>query len=139
MRAIVLLPFRWQLAVGRTVGRLAYWLRPSRREVARRNLAVCFPELDMPARDALLRSHFQSLGAGIAELTMGWFGSHEAACRMIRVEGAHHLATALSRGKGVILFSAHFTTFELLFPALAPLCTRLCGMYKPQRNPFMDA
>lgn len=138
MRALVLAPFRWQLALGKGLGRLAYRLRPARREIARRNLAVCFPELGPAEREALLKRHFEALGAGVAESTMGWFGSHETARRMIRVRGAEHLEAALATGKGVILFSAHFTSFELLFPALKPLCTRLCGMYKPQRNRFMD-
>ena len=36
------------------------------------------------------------------------------------------------------LFSAHYTTFEFFWPALRPLCTKLCGMYKSQRNPVMN-
>jgi KDO2-lipid IV(A) lauroyltransferase len=47
------------------------------------------------------------------------------------------LQEALERGKGVILYSAHFTCIEFCFPALRPLCPRLTGMYKAQRNPVM--
>jgi KDO2-lipid IV(A) lauroyltransferase len=138
MRAIVHLPFRWQLAIGKAFGRTTRLLLRARRRVAARNLEVCFPELPPAERDRLVREHFASLGASIVEMSMGWFGSEPKVRAMIRVEGAEHLRAALGRGKGVILSSAHFTTFELFWPALKPLCTRLCGMYKGQRNPVMN-
>ena len=58
--------------------------------------------------------------------------------RRVRIEGAEHLRAALAKGKRRHSFSAHFTTFEFYWPALRPLCTRLCGMYKWQRNPVMN-
>jgi KDO2-lipid IV(A) lauroyltransferase len=71
-------------------------------------------------------------------MAMGWFGSAEAVRARVRIEGASHLAAAIAKGRGVILFSAHFTTFEFFWAALAPLCPRLCAMYKWQRNPVMN-
>jgi KDO2-lipid IV(A) lauroyltransferase len=138
MRALVLLPFSWQLAMGRALGHAAYVLLPARRHVAARNLAVCFPELAADAQERLVAEHFAALGMSLVEMSMGWFGSPDAVRRRIRVEGAEHLAAALAQGRGVILFSAHFTTFEFFWAALAPLCTRLCAMYKWQRNPVMN-
>jgi Kdo2-lipid IVA lauroyltransferase/acyltransferase len=138
LRTMVLLPFRWQLALGKALGRAALKLLPERRLIADRNLAVCFPAMPRVDREALVHAHFEALGASVVEMAMGWFGSAQRVRRLIRVEGAEHLAAALARGKGVILFSAHFTTFELFWPALAPLCSELCGMYKSQRNPVMN-
>jgi KDO2-lipid IV(A) lauroyltransferase len=138
MRALVHLPFRWQLALGRALGRAAHVLLPPRRRVAARNLEVCFPEMSAAARDLLVRQHFEALGASLVEMAMGWFGSESVVRQQVRIEGEAHLKAALERGRGVILFSAHFTTFEFFWPALAPLCTRLCGMYKWQRNPVMN-
>jgi KDO2-lipid IV(A) lauroyltransferase len=138
MRTVVWLPFRWQLALGKALGRLALILLPVRRRIAERNLEVCFPELSPAERERLLSRHFESLGASLVEMAMGWFGSERAVRERVRIEGEQHLRAALAKGNGVILFSAHFTTFEFFWPALAPLCPRLSGMYKWQRNPVMN-
>ena len=138
MRTVVHLPFRWQLALGKAFGRATRPLVSSRRRVVARNLEVCFPELPAAERERLAREHFAALGASLVEMSMGWFGAEHKVRALIRVEGAEHLRAALERGKGAILSSAHFTTIELFWPAIKPLCTRLCGMYKWQRNPVMN-
>lgn len=138
MRAVVLLPFSWQLAMGKAFGRATRVLARGRSRVVARNLAVCFPELPSAARERLRREHFASLGASLFEMSMGWFGSEQKILSLFRVEGAEHLRAALERGKGVILSTAHFTTMELSWPALKALCPRLTGMYKWQRNPVMN-
>lgn len=138
MRAIAHLPFAWQLALGRGIGRAMRVLAPARQRVVARNLEVCFPEMSAAERQRVLAEHFEALGASLVEMGMGWFGSPETVRGRVRVEGRENLEAALAKGRGVILFSAHFTTFEFFWPALAPLCPRLCGMYKSQRNPIMN-
>jgi KDO2-lipid IV(A) lauroyltransferase len=46
----------------------------ARRRVARRNLEICFPELDGAARERLLRAHFRSLGMAVFEFLRAWWG-----------------------------------------------------------------
>ena len=138
MRSIVLLPFSWQLALGKRLGASAEHLLASRRRVVERNLAVCFPALSAKQRELLLTAHFEALGASFIEMAMAWFGSESTIRDLVRIEGAQHLSEALQKGRGVILYSGHFTSFEIFFPVLAPLCTRLCGMYKSQHNWMMD-
>ena len=96
------------------------------------------PDLTPAARAQILAQHFEALGLSIVEMAMGWFGDARAVRERVDVEGAEHLAAGLAKGKGVILFAAHYTTFEFFWPALRPLCTKLCGMYKWQRNPVMN-
>jgi KDO2-lipid IV(A) lauroyltransferase len=137
MRLVVLLPFRLQLALGSALGR-AFGLVPSRRRIAARNIAVCLPELSPEAQAQVLERHFESMGLSLMEMGMGWFGRPERIRERVRVEGAEHLEAALTKGRGVILFAAHFTTIEFFWPALRELCPKLCGMYKWQRNPVMN-
>ena len=138
MRLLVLLPFGWQLRLGRRCGALAGKVMGGRREIARRNLEICLPELSAAEREALVDEHFEALGASIAETAMGWFGPVERIRPLVRIEGAGHLEAALARGRGVILFTGHLTPLELPPAVLGELCPYFCGMYKAQRNPVMN-
>jgi KDO2-lipid IV(A) lauroyltransferase len=134
MHASVLLPLSWQLAAGRLLGRcLSVALYPKRR-IADRNLEVCFPELSKGERKRLRIRHFESIGMAVAEMAMGWFGSEAVIRDHVTINGSEHLLKALEKGRGVILFSAHFTTYEFGFPAFKLLCPDICGMYRDQRN-----
>ncbi len=138
MRASILLPLRWQIFIGKRVGRLLTLLAPEKRRIVARNLAVCFPELSPEERVILCDKHFESIGATFPETAMGWFGSEKVVRDAVTIEGDEHLREALARGKGVLLFCGHFTTFEFHHPALKPLCARLTGMYRPMRNDMMN-
>ena len=70
LRALSLAPFRWQMAAGRGLGRLAFKVATSRRRIASRNLRLCFPDLDADAHARLLRAHFENLGLSVAEMAM---------------------------------------------------------------------
>lgn len=59
---IGLLPFPLLWALGMGLGHLAYFLVGSRRRVALRNLAICFPDLTENARGRLAARHFGYLG-----------------------------------------------------------------------------
>ncbi len=139
MRISVWLPYRWQMALGRAAGRVIFRLAGRRRLYARRNLEVCFPELAPDQIDQLLRAHFQALGRSLLEMALGWFGAVAKLKRLVRIEGSEHLERALARGRGVILYTAHFTTLEICGPLLKELCPGLCAMYRPHRNPLLDA
>jgi len=95
MRAIAHLPFAWQLALGRGLGRLMRLVVPSRRRVVARNLEACFPELSAAERERLLADHFEALGASLIEMGMGWFGSPETVRSLVRdprkIESRPHL------------------------------------------------
>ena len=134
MRAIVALPLAGQLWVGRQLGRGLGILLFPKRKIADANLRVCFPELSPAERSSLRRKHFESIGMAVSEMAMGWFGSEERIRKLVTINGVEHLRSALARGRGVIFFSAHFTTYEFGFAALKPHCPRLCAMYREQRN-----
>lgn len=138
MRVVVLLPLSWQLWLGSVAGRVCRWLVPGRRAVVGQNLRACFPELTGSERRRLIGEHFAALGMSIVEMAMAWYGNIGTLERHVEIEGIEHLNAALEGGNGVILFSAHFTTFEIYFPVLRQHCPRISGMYKVQRNPVMN-
>jgi len=138
MRAIVFLPFSWQLWVGRRLGRILHVVLHQKRHVAESNLATCYPELSDQDRDTLRRRHFEAIGTSFIEMSMSWFGSQKTVRDLVHVEGEEHLRNALAKGKGVILFCAHFTTLEFFHPTLKQLCPTASAMYRLQRNKMMN-
>jgi KDO2-lipid IV(A) lauroyltransferase len=138
MHGLVLLPLRWQLGLCMAGGSLVRILARRRARIVDTNLKLCFPELDADARKRLTREHFRALGAGFAEMAMSWYGSVDKILSIVEIEGREHLEAAIARGRGTILYSGHFTSFSIFFPALTRLCPRLCSMYKPQRNQLMN-
>ena len=138
MRAGVALPLRWQILIGKRLGRVLGRLVPQKRRVVARNLEVCFPELSAGERRVLFDRHLEAMGAALPEMAMGWFGAEEVIRNAVDVEGEAHLREALRKGRGVLLLCGHFTPLEFLYPALRPLCPRLTGMYRPMRNAMMN-
>ncbi len=137
LRSIILLPWRWQMRIGRLMGRLALQLAKQRRHIAEVNLALCFPEQTPPQRAALLKAHFESLGCGIIETALCWWGNEKTLRGITRINGLEHLEAAQARGKGVILLSAHFTTLELGGRLLA-LHAPFHVLYRQHKNPLFE-
>ncbi len=113
LRAIAHLPYRGQLALGAGLGRLLYLTSPKHRRIARANIGACFPELSKGDARRLLRRHFRSLGVSVCELGLSWWGSESQLRPLLHCEGMEHVTEALAKGNGVLLLTAHLTTWEI--------------------------
>ncbi len=138
LRLVILLPYRCQMRIGRLIGRLAQHLARQRRHIADVNLALCFPEKTPLERNTLLEAHFESLGCGIVETALCWWGREKPLRNITRLVGLEHLAAARAQGRGVILLSAHFTTLELGGRLLA-LHTPFHVLYRQHKNPLFES
>ena len=131
------LPFAWQLAMGRIIGRTFQRLAGRRRAIAATNLALCLPELPASEREKLLAEQFISMGIGVMEMAISWWAPARRLKKHARIEGLQYLQAALDRGKGVILLSAHFTTLEIGGRLLA-LHAPFHVMYREHKNAALD-
>ena len=131
------LPFRLQMNTGRLIGWLAWRLAKRRRCIAETNIRLCFPQLDTAAQTALLKAHFLSLGQGIVETALCWWGREKPLRQRFVLVGDDHLRAALDKGKGVILLSAHFTTLELGGRLLA-MQHPFHVLYRQHKNPLFE-
>lgn len=133
-----LLPMPLLALLGRGLGVLLYALARSRRRVALRNLALCFPTWSEAQRRSLAFEHFQWLGRSILERGLLWYASADRLKRLIRVEGEVRLAETSTRT--VMWLVPHFMGLDV-----AAVAARLfqdgdaCSVYQRQSDPVMDA
>lgn len=139
LRLMSLLPVRGQLAAGRGLGKLVYWLLPERRRIAANNLGLCFPEMATTHREELLHRHFASLGMTLMEHGLAWWASDALVERCVAVRGANHLREALATGRGVVLLTGHFGAQEFTGRMLRSIMPTFGALYRPNRNAFVDA
>lgn len=137
------LPDRWKFPVGRFLGRTLYRFSVKRRRLAQANIRLCFPEKTAQEQQAILESHFESLGIGLMEMTIVWWGDHKKNHAHARERervifiGEENLQAAQQQGKGVLILTPHFTTLELTGLFISFL-TNYHAVYRPHDNPLMD-
>ncbi|MCW7554148.1 LpxL/LpxP family Kdo(2)-lipid IV(A) lauroyl/palmitoleoyl acyltransferase [Endozoicomonas gorgoniicola] len=131
------LPYRWQLALGRKLGRLLMLIASSRRKIAERNLELCFPEIPDDERRELLVKNFESTGIALFELAMAWWWSDRRLSKLLTFKGLEHIEQAHKEGRGVLLFSLHSLTLEIGV-RLFGLKSDGLGVYRPHNNPVME-
>jgi Kdo2-lipid IVA lauroyltransferase/acyltransferase len=136
MRLNAALPLGLALAVHRLVGKALYRLAPKLRRVVQRNLGTCFPELEPRAVEALAKRHFEALAMSIAECAAAWFGS--ARDGRFDIVGLEHLNAAVALGRGVILYTGHFTTLEICGQPFKRITPRFAAMFSHRSSPLLE-
>jgi KDO2-lipid IV(A) lauroyltransferase len=138
LRAIYRLPLGAQAALGQGVGRLLHALAGSRRRIALRNVALCFPHLDPAERERLVREHFGWLGRSLLERGLLWYASPDRLRRLIHVEGDVQLAERSDRP--VMWLVPHFMALDVAGASVLLFQKRKgVSIYQAQSNRVMDA
>lgn len=107
------LPQGAMLALGRALAWLAWPLLRSRRRIARINVDLCFPALDVRERKRLADASVVNTVIGALELLRAWHAPAWRLRGLAEIEGLQHLREALASGRGVLLMCGHFTHTEL--------------------------
>jgi len=110
------LPVPLALAIGRGLGAGAHRLLGRPRRLALAHVALAFPELDAPARHALVRATFRHAGQSFAELTL-WPKLRDRG--YVAIEGLDVLQAMCAAGRGGIAVASHAGNWELLAASIA--------------------
>ena len=138
LRLLALLPWRAVQALGSVAGVLMYRLPNRSREVARINLAHCFPELDAAAREQLLRDALKGTGKTFTESACAWIWHPRRTLQLVReVEGLDVLERALASGKGVVGITSHLGNWEVLNHFYSSHCKPVV-FYRPPKIQALD-
>lgn len=137
LRGVSFLPYPGRILVGQLAGSLLHILMPRRRRIADINLQLCFPELSDAQRRRMVRRHFLCLGVALIEMGAAWWASDQRIRKLAHIKGIEHLDEALSRGRGAIMLSAHFTSMEMGLRLFSQVRYGY-AIYRPQNNPLLD-
>ena len=105
------LPVLWFLGSG--LGMLLYGLMGKRREVARKNIGVCFSDLPGAQQRSLVRQHFRLLGVALISVGLDWGLSERRLLRLVTVQNREVLDQARRAGRNIILLAPHFLALEI--------------------------
>lgn len=136
-RLILLLPYPLLRRIGEGLGLLFAKLKIGKRraKIARRNLALCFPDYSPAQIERILKANIKSVGMAIIETGMAWFWSDKRIKKWSKIEGIEYLRD--NQHAGIILVGVHFLTLEL-GARIVGLELPGIGVYRPNDDPLMD-
>ena len=105
--------------LGTILGYIAYYLLPKYRQIVQNNLAYIFPDRHIHDRMKLARQVFVNQGKSFFELLFFPKLNQDNIKRLVQFKGKENIERGLSRGKGVLILSAHFGNWELLGATLS--------------------
>jgi KDO2-lipid IV(A) lauroyltransferase len=121
-------------ALGSLVGALGI-----RRDVARANLALAFPQQPIAWRERVLAEHYRELGRVAAEYPrMATLARAPREQVFARWQGEEHPRAALAMGRGLIFVTGHVSNFELAAATVSRVFP-LAVVVKPMSNPGAEA
>jgi KDO2-lipid IV(A) lauroyltransferase len=130
-----LLPLGVLAKLGEWLGVLFFVLGRERREVARTNLRLCFPQWSEDKRETILRKHFRSFGRNLLEHGILWWSSRERIEKLVRIEGLENWQAV--RKQPVIWLAPHFVGLDMGGVRITSEFP-LVSMYSQQRNSLVN-
>jgi len=142
LRLLGFLPYPAKIKFGEKLGRFIYRVSIKRKQFARQNMQVAFPEKSEQEIDRLLKRHFESLGVGLMEFTINTWGKHRHCNDPAQNEeqylhffGLEHLDAHANQGK--LLLVPHFTSIEMTGLIMSYI-TDYRPIYRPHDNPLLE-
>lgn len=134
---LVQLPYPIIYQLGKGLGFIACRLISKRRETAKQNLKLCFPDMFDTERKKMLHDNFVSTGMAVFETGIAWFWSDKRLKKHINTIGYENIIETQKKGQGILLVGIHFLTLEL-GARIIGMNTPGVGVYRPNDNPVID-
>jgi lipid A biosynthesis lauroyl/palmitoleoyl acyltransferase len=137
MRIAVFIPFKFQVVLGKAIGKLVYLFMKKLRKTAYSNISNCFPEKKQPQVTLLVKQHFDAIGISFFETANAYYGSNRKIKKLLSINNKHFFSDALRDEGGIILLCSHFMPLMLGSRALL-LENTIANIYRPQNNKLFD-
>lgn len=130
------LPFAHR--IGYIFGWLLNTIPNKSKQIAKKNIEICLPELNPKEQKTLLRRTLNESGKTLSEMGIMWLANSERVLNMIKnVEGEEHLKNAIANHKGILLAMPHIGSWELV-NLYAARHYPVTSLYKPPRMRSLD-
>ncbi len=131
------LPPPARVAVGERLGLLGHAIDRRHRELARENVRRGLG-VDEARAAEIVRGVFRHFGRVAAEVLSLPAYARPGAERLFEIEGFEHLETAWARGRGVLVFSAHYGNWELVAFRQGLAGFPMDFIARPLDNPWLE-
>lgn len=132
-----ILPFMLLKKIGYGLGLVSKYGLKKRAFVARKNVALCFPNASQEEIETLVNKNFKNTGLALIEMGMAWFWPDWRVKRHISIIGQEKMLEKEQEGKGVLVVCCHFLNLEMtarIFSLFAPGY----GVYRANSNPAYE-
>ena len=118
--------------------RLFYYLSPRQRFITIHNLRRAFPEKSSDEIIATARGAYRTLGIVIADFFDIPSLTKENIGNLVEVEGLEYYTKALEKNRGILMFGAHFSNWELAAVTMSLVLKPAVITYRPLDSPTLD-
>ena len=126
------------LKLGGVVGKIAFLVVKKRREIALSNLRMIFKDKSENEIKEIAKESFANLGKTLIEfLRLPKYDKNQL-MDIVKIDGEENLIQAISSRKGVLIITAHFGNWELIFHILTLFTDRLSAVAQRFKNQWFD-
>jgi KDO2-lipid IV(A) lauroyltransferase len=133
------IPLRIGRVLGRTMGRLAWYVVRRERRKALANFALAFPEWPEAQRREAIRAMFRHFGMSLFEIAWLPNLTPETRDRTTDVEGIDRVLELIDSGRGVICITAHCGNWEWLSYVMGSYGRPVYVLQRERDAPEMNA
>ena len=131
-----ILPRKFALFTGRTLGLFIYYIYPRRKSIAMKNLEIAFPERDIKEKISILRSCYQHYGMVLVDFFRLPKVKQEKDKIIVNIPSES--IALFKKYSGGIILSGHLGNWEYIGPMLGIYNIQCAGVSQIQRNSQSD-
>lgn len=113
LNGLTRLPRQAAIFFGEQLAALLFFCIPRLHRVGLRNLELAFPEKPVAERQTILKQSIRSLGRQLGEFSQLPKLTVETVGSLVVYDGLEHFHSAQAHGKGVLVLTGHFGSWEL--------------------------
>jgi len=125
------LPLSLSFRAGGLIGRILWLYNGEMRQVAQKNIDLCFPDWNEEKRKALCKQSLLETGKNITEVPALWCWDESAILSLVhQVSGEEQIKNAFDNGRSVIILAPHLGAWEMVGLYLS-IRYKMTSMYRP--------